>query len=176
MLFFRAPDGGSNISVVAGAGVVSIVNNQNGNVLALRSLASVERLVLVGSNVSSDVFNMFLGTGNSGIEDGVLAYGRGGTGDRLNTFGRPLLNDTFNVADSSFSTGSVSGLRRGGGNPADNAIILAVVGRDVDVNGNKIFSTGFETIRLVTLGGTDTIIDPDALAVILSIWNPLSPD
>jgi peroxidase len=176
VLFVEAPDNGSNISVVAGAGLVTVVNNQNGQVLGLRTLGSVERVILVGSAFNSDVFNMFLGGANDRIEDGVVAYGRGGTGDRLNVFGRPLINDTFTVADSSFSTGSVTGLRRGGGNPADNAITLSVSGRDVDVNGNDIFSTGFETTRLVTLGGDDTIIDPELLAVVVSIWNPLDDE
>jgi hypothetical protein len=140
-------------------------------------MSSVERVVLVGSNTNADVFNIFMAASNGGIEDGIVAYGRGsaaGTMDVLNIYGRILQHDTFTVADTSFSTGSVTGLRRGGGNPADNAITLSVSGRDVDVNGNKIHSTGFETTRLVTLGGNDEIIDPDMLALVALYWNPLS--
>ena len=44
----------------------------------------------------------------------------------------------------------------------------------VDINGNSILSTDMETTRLVTLFGSDIIINPDALAVIVSLWNPLS--
>lgn len=173
VLFVKAPEGGSNISVIAGAGVVTVLNTQTGQVLALRTLASVEKVVLVGSS-SSDVFNLFLGSGNGGIEDGVVAYGRGGDGDRLNVFGRAFASDTFSVTDTSFSTGGVTGLRRGNGNPADNAISFDVDGTDVDVNGNRISSTDFETIRLVKLGGQDTITDPDMLALVVNLWNPWS--
>jgi hypothetical protein len=159
VLFFETPANISNISVVAGAGLVTILNTDNGHVLAVRALSNVERV----------------GFANNGIEDGITAYGRGsaaGTSDVLNVYGRPLISDTFSVTDSSFSTGSVTGLRRGGGNPANNAITLAVTGRDIDVNGTDIFSTGFETTRLVTLGGNDTIIDPDLLAIVATLWNP----
>jgi len=177
VLFVDTGNAGSNISLVAGAGLVTVINNDNGNVLALRTLASVERVVLVGSNSAADVFNLFIGAANNGIEDGVVAYGRGsafGTNDVLNVYGRLLQRDTFTVADSSFATGSVTGVRRGNGNPANNAITLAVSGRDIDVNGNDIFATGFETTRLVKLGGNDTIIDPDLLALVVGLWNPLS--
>jgi hypothetical protein len=179
VLFFDAGEAGSNISLVAGAGVVTILNTNNGNVLAVRSLASVERVVLVGSNSAADVFNLFIGAANNGIEDGIVAYGRGsaiGTKDILNVYGRLLQHDTFTVTDSSFETGSVTGLRRGGGNPANNAITLSVSGRHVDVNGNKVFSTGFETTRLVTLGGNDTIIDEGLLALVFAFWNPQNED
>ncbi len=176
VLLFEAPDDGANISVVAGAGLVSIVNNQNGHVLAVRSLASVERVILVGSAAAADVFNLFIAFANNGIEDGVVAYGGGSTGDRLNVFGRPFLHDTFTVSDSSFTANTVDVLRRGDGNPEENAISQSVSGRDVTVNGNNIFSSGFETTRLVTLGGRDTIIDPDMLAVVFALWNPLSDD
>jgi len=147
--------------------------------LAVRLLGNVERVVLVGSQTAADVVNLFVGFANNGIEDGIVAYGRGsalGTNDVLNVYGRPLISDTFTVTDSSFSTGSVTGLRRGGGNPANNAIILSVTGRDIDVNGTDIFSTGFETTRLVTLGGNDTIIDPDLLALVETLWNPQNDD
>ena len=64
VLFVEAPDNGSNISVTAGAGIVTVTNTQNGNVLALRALANVERVILVGSTTSTDVFNLFLGSAN----------------------------------------------------------------------------------------------------------------
>jgi hypothetical protein len=179
VLFLETPAAGSNISLIAGAGVVTVLNTHTGSVLALRSLASVERVVLVGSNTAADVFNLFIGAANHGIEDGIVAYGRGsaaGTNDVLNVYGRLFQHDTFTVTDSSFSTGSVTGLRRGGGNPPNNAVILSVSGRDVDVNGNKVFSTGFETTRLVTRGGNDTIIDLDALALVFAFWDAQNDD
>lgn len=170
VLFFEAPDAGSNISVIAGSGVVSIVNTDNGNVLALRSLAGVERVVLAGSATSADVFNLFIASANNGIEDGVVAYGGGSTGDRLNVYGR-LAHDTFTVSDSSFTANTVGVLRRGGGNPADNAISQLINGREVAVNDNDVFSWGFETTRLVTRGGNDTIIDPGLLALVFAWWD-----
>lgn len=176
VLIVEAPDAGSNLSVVAALGVVTVINNQTGSVLAVRSASTVERVILVGSDTSADVFNLFLGAANGGIEDGVVAYGRGGTADRLNVFGNPFVSDTFTVADSSFTTGSVTGLRRGSGNPAENAVIQSVSGRNVGVNGNNVFSSGFETTRLVTLFGNDTITDPLGLALVSSLWNPLSND
>ncbi|MEQ8789010.1 MAG: peroxidase family protein [Pirellulaceae bacterium] len=179
VLFVEAPSDGANLSVVAAAGVVTVVNNDNGQVLALRSLANVERVVLVGSSTSADVFNLFVGYANGGIEDGIVAYGRGsapGTSDVLNVYGRLLQHDTFTVTDSSFSTGTVTGLRRGNGNPANNAITLDVSGRDVDVNGNNIFSSGFETNRLVTLGGYDSIINDDLLELLVARWHDPGSD
>src|SRR5262249_51660162 len=95
---------------------------------------------------------------------------------RLNVYGRPLIQDAFTVADTSFATGSVTGLRRGGGNPADNAITLAVSGRRVGINNNTIDAFGFETTRIVTLFGTDTVFDPLSLAFAVNVWNPLSSD
>lgn len=176
VLFFETPANVSNISVVAGAGLVTILNTDNGNVLAVRTLGNIERVVLVGSKTAADVVNLFVGFANNGIEDGIVAYGRGsaaGTMDVLNVYGRPLISDTFTVTNSSFSTGSVTGLRRGGGNPANNAITLSVTGVNIDVNGTDIFATGFETIRLVTLGGNDTIfIDPTVLALVETLWDP----
>jgi hypothetical protein len=175
-LVFEAPAAGSNVSLVAGAGVVSLVNNKNGQVLDIRSLANIRQVVLVGSENGPDVFNLFVAAANGGIEDGILTFGGGSTGDRLNVFGRPLIHDTFTVADSSFSTGNVTGLRRGDGNPDDNAVIQSVGGRDVDVNGNDIVSFGFETTRIVTLGGNDTVIDPAGLAIVTSLWDPTRDD
>ena len=46
--------------------------------------------------------------------------------------------------------------------------------RSVGVNGNLIFGTGFETLRLVTLGGNDTILDPGGLAEVVNLWDPRS--
>ena len=40
------------------------------------------------------------------------------------------------------------------------------------MNGNDIFGTGFETLRLATLGGADHITDPQELALIVALWNP----
>ena len=123
-------------------GVVTIIEQPERQRSRRPALRTVERRGPGRVERSNDVFNLFIATANGGIEDGVLAFGRGGTGDRLNVFGRPLINDTFTVTNTSFSTGSVTGLRRGGGNPADNAITLAVAGRDVDVNGNDLLHSG----------------------------------
>jgi peroxidase len=166
VLVFEAPKAGSNVSVVAALGVVTIVDNQTGDILALRSLNSVSRVILVGSNTSSDVFNLFIAASGGGLEDGVVVYGNGGTGDRLNVFGRLLQSDAFTVTDTTYSTGSVDVL--------GPDIVRTISGADVTVNGNEIYSSGFETLRIVTLFGNDTVIGDTALATIVSLWNPLS--
>jgi peroxidase len=175
VVVIKAPDAGSNLSVVAGAGVVSVIDNQNGEVLALRSLDNVEQVIIAGSTTSADVFNLFIAAANGGLEGGVVAYGGGSMGDRLNVFGLPLVPDTFTVADTSFSTGSVGVLARGGGNPAENAITQSVSSADVTVNGNAISASGFETLRLVTLTPAGTVNNPDNVAIqVVTVWDPLS--
>lgn len=170
VLIFEAPAVGSNISVIAGAGLVSIVDTHTGQVHALRTLSSVKQVMLIGSDAAADVFNVFIASANGGIEYGVVAYGGGSTGDRLNVYGRPFLHDTFTVEDESFSTGTVDVQRR----PPENALTQTVSRRKLSVNGNNIFASGFETTRLVTLGGHDTIVDPDMLALVFTVWNPWS--
>ena len=172
VLIFEGRESGSNISVTTSNGELKITSTRTGSILAQRSLSSVKQVILVGSNTAPDVFNLFIASAQGGIEDGVVAYGGGSTGDRLNVFGRSNTRDRFNVTDSSFTTGSVDVLRR----PPENAITLSVSGRIVEVNGNDIFSTGFETTRLVTRGGGDIISDPDDLAEVVSAWNPLDDD
>jgi hypothetical protein len=170
VLIYEAPDAGANVSVIAAAGFVSIVDNQTGQVLALRSLADVSQVVLVGSDTAADVFNMFLGAANGGLEGGVTAYAGDSGGDRLNVFGLPFTNDTFGVTG-----GTVSANMTAVHDP-DVVDERSVESRDVTVNGNRILGTGFETTRLVTLGGSDAILDPLSLALVASVWNPLSWD
>jgi hypothetical protein len=170
VMIIKAPEGGSNLSVVAGAGVVTVINNNNGQVLGLRSLAGVSQVILVGSKTSPDVFNLFLAGANGGLEDGVVAYGGGGIDDRLNVFGLPLIKDTFEVAGATVSNNITSA------EDPDIVVQRSVDTRTVTVNNNKIFGTGFDTLRLVTLGGGDVIIDPGTLALVVSLWNPLSDD
>jgi hypothetical protein len=168
VMIFEAPEAGSNISVVAAAGVVTIINNANGHILDVRPLNNVSQVILVGSDTAADVFNLF--TAGGGLESGVVAYGGNSDADRLNVFGRPLTNDTFTVSGATVSNNMTSA--------ADSDIIVerSVETRNVSVNGNQIFGTGFETLRLVTLGGSDTISDPQALAIVTALWNPLSDD
>jgi hypothetical protein len=154
VLIYKAPTAGANVSVIAALGVVTIINNDNGSILAVRSLSSVSRLLLIGSDSGADVFNLFVASANGGIENGISVYGGGGSGDRVNVFGRALQQDTFVVSGSNFSPDVVN----------------------VKVNGNKIMSSGFETTRIVTLFGNDIIVDPNLLAMIVSLWNPLSDD
>jgi hypothetical protein len=176
VVVIKAPESGSNLSVVAGLGALAVVDNHSGQVLALRSLESVSQVILFGSHTAADVFNIFIAAANGGLEDGVIAYGGNSTGDRLNVYGLPLIQDTFTVDDSSFSTGNVDVLARGDGNPDENAITQAVTGRTVTVNDNVIQSTGFETTRLVTLGGDDIITGAAGLAEVVNVWNPFSND
>jgi hypothetical protein len=170
VLIYEAPDAGANVSVIAAAGFVSIVDNQTGRVLALRSLADVTQVVLVGSDTAADVFNMFLGAANGGLEGGVTAYAGDSGGDRLNVFGLPFISDTFGVA------GGVVSANMTAVNDPDVVVERSVDTRDVTVNGNRVLGTGFETTRLVTLGGSDAILDPLSLALVASLWNPLSWD
>ena len=85
-------------------------------------------------------------------------------------FGRPLTNDSFNVAGETISNNITSS--------ADADIVLerSVESRSVAVNNSNVFGTGFETLRLVTLGGTDTILDPGALALVVNLWDPRNDD
>jgi hypothetical protein len=165
VLVFEAPEEGANVSVVAGLGLVTVLNNDTGQVLALHSLANVEQIILVGSQSAADFFNLFIAGANGGIEGGVVVYGGNSAGDRLNVYGRLLTHDTFTVADTSFTTGSVD--------TAGNDTTVSVDGLSVDINGNAIFATGIETTRLLTLGGGDSVIDPDLLALVLAYWDPL---
>ena len=107
VIVFEAPDDGANVSLLAGLGVVTIIDNDTGHVRALRSLDSVSQVILVGSNASADVFNIFLAAANGGIEDGVIVYGGSSAGDVLNVYGLPVIGDTFNVTDGSFEIKSM---------------------------------------------------------------------
>jgi hypothetical protein len=99
VLVVEAPTGGSNITVVAGAGLVSVLNLATGQ-LTIRSLASVSQVILVGSHSAADVFNVAIGAANGGLEHGVLVHGGGSSGDVLNVVGT-LRADTIDVdADS----------------------------------------------------------------------------
>jgi peroxidase len=170
VLIYEAPDAGSNVSLVAGLGVVTLLNTDNGQVLAVRALASVSKVILVGSATSPDVFNLFMSLAGGGIENGVTVYGRNSAGDRLNVFGTPFVEDTFTVSGQTVSANTTTA--------ADSNIVLqrSVQARDVTINGNKIAATGVETVRLVTLGGNDNIIDPGMLALIVTLWNPQNDD
>lgn len=170
VLIFEAPDAGSNVSVVAGAGVVTLIDNQTLRPIATRSLSNVSQVILVGSNTAPDVFNVFIAAASGGIEDGVVVYGGGSAGDRLNVYGRPLTSDTFTVSGGTVSANTTSG------NNADVVLQRSVESRKVGVNGNNTFATGIETVRLVTLGGNDTIIDPALLAIVVSLWDPRNPN
>jgi peroxidase len=166
VVVIETPDAGANISVVAALGVLTVINNDNGQVLSVRSLAGVQSLILVGSDTSSDVFNLFIGAANGGIELGVSAYGGSGLGDVLNVFGLPLISDTFVVSGQTISNNITAA------NNPDVVVEREVEAVNVSVNNNNIFGTGFETLRLVTLGGADNITDPDNLALIMALWNP----
>jgi hypothetical protein len=170
VMVFEAPEAGTNVSVISAGGLLTIVNSNNGQVLAARPLANVSELILVGSNTSADVFNLFLGAANNGIENGVTVYGGGSDGDRLNVFGRALTGDSFTVAGESVSNNITSA--------ADSGVVVerSVDTRTVGLNGHVLFGTGFETLRLVTLGGNDSILDPGGLAEVVNLWDPRSDD
>jgi hypothetical protein len=170
VMIFEAPEAGTNVSVISAGGLLTIVNNNNGQVLSSRSLANVSELILVGSNTSADVFNLFLGAANNGIENGFTVYGGGSDGDRLNVFGRPLTGDSFTVAGETVSNNITSA--------ADSGVVVerSVNTRSVGLNGHVFFGTGFETLRLVTLGGNDNILDPGGLAEVVNLWDPRRDD
>ncbi|MCI0380799.1 MAG: peroxidase family protein [Gemmataceae bacterium] len=168
VIVFEAPDAGSNISLVAGLGLVSIVDNRTGQVHALNTLSNVSQVILVGSDTAPDFFNLFIAGANGGLEDGVVAYGGSGTGDILNVYGRLLTHDTFNVVNRSFSTNTKDAL--------GTTITLAVGAASVDVNGNTTLASGFEKIRIVTLGGDDSVtIDPSVISAIVEVVNWHNP-
>jgi hypothetical protein len=170
VLVFEAPDSGSNVSLIASGNLLTLFDNTTDSVLAVRSLSGVSQVVLVGSSSGADVFNLYLGGAGGGIENGVTVYGGGTAGDRLNVYGRLLQSDTFTVSGETISADTTTA--------ADDAIVLprAVDALMIDINGNDIFGTGFETLRLVKQGGNDTVIDPQLLAQIVLFWNPDNPN
>jgi hypothetical protein len=170
VMVFEAPEEGANLSVIAAAGAITIVNTDNGRVLASRSLANVSQLVLVGSQSSADVFNLFLGAVGGALENGVAVYGGASDGDRLNVFGRPLTSDSFSVAGETVSNNITSA--------ADPDVVVerTVETRSVGLNSLSLFGTGFESLRLVTLGGNDDVLDPGGLAEVVNLWDPRRDD
>ncbi|MCI0638935.1 MAG: peroxidase family protein [Gemmataceae bacterium] len=168
VIVIEAPDEGANLSVVAGLGVVSVIDNRTNQVLALNTLGNVSQIILVGSDTAPDFFNLFIAGSNGGLEDGIVAYGGNGTGDILNVYGRALQHDSFDVDNRSFTTGTV--------NTLGVDITVGVGGATVDVNGNSIVSSGFEKIRIVTLGGDDSVtFDPSIISAIVEVVNWHNP-
>jgi hypothetical protein len=170
VLVYRAPDAGANVSLVTNNNSVSLIDTARDRVLVSRSLAEVAQVLLVGSDSSADVFNVFIAGANGRIENGVSVYGGGSAGDRLNVYGRAQQFDAFAVSGSILSANTTTA--------ADADIVLqrSAEAREVDINGNDIFGTGFETLRLVTRGGGDTVTDADLLALVVLFWDPESDD
>jgi peroxidase len=140
VLIIEAPPAGSNVTLVAALGVVGVVNNQTGQVLALRSLASVSQVILVGSNTAADVFTVAIAGANGGLEGGVVLYAGNSTGDVLNVIGT-FGQDTITVGANSLSA-----------------------------NGNTIAYSGLERMLVVTLTGNDQVfIDPD-VELEVEVW------
>jgi hypothetical protein len=163
VLTVKTPDAGANISVIATGDIVTVRNNDNGQILAVRSLDSLSQIHLIGSNTASDVFNLFLaGVGND-LEDGVIVSGGSSGGDIMRLYGG-FGHDTFNVANASFSTGMVD--------PLGNDIVRSVSGQSSSVNGLGIQSFGLEKIRIATLTGNDDVnIDPTlTLDIAAGFW------
>lgn len=146
VLIFEAPDEGANVSLVAGLGVLTIVDNNNGEILGLYSLRDIEQVILVGSAMSNDVFNLFVSNARGGIEDGIEVYGGGSSGDILRIYGG-LRHDDFEVGEGTAS-----------------------------VNANDIVFSGIETLGIATLTGRDDVEIADGLSfeVLTQLWfNPL---
>jgi hypothetical protein len=168
VLVFKVPDGGANISLTASNNSLTLSDTQTGKRLARESLHKISQVILVGSNTAADVFNLYLASANGRLENGVVVYGGSSAGDRLNVYGRPQ-NDTFTVANTSFSTSL-----KGPSLLPPETMDQRVTGRKVLVNGNTIESTGFETTRLVRMGGNDTpAAFPPGLASMVDFWDPL---
>jgi peroxidase len=147
VMLFEAPDAGANVSLVAANGNVTLTNTRTGQVLARESLNSVSLVMLVGSEEGRDLFNLYVAGANGGLEDGVEVYGGHSDHDVMNVYGRTVQDE--------FAVGAAA----------------------VDVNNNKIQYSGIESIRIVTLGGSDAVqIDPGVLADVVSWWNPLDED
>ena len=124
-------------------------------------------MILVGSNTAADVFNLFVAAANGGIEDGVVVYGGNSAGDGLNVFGH-----------AGATTRSPSRTRRsrpGGSTSTATTSSRRSTGETATVNGNGIRSSGLETIRLVKLGGTDTIHIGPGIAPIVDVVNLVGP-
>lgn len=170
VIFIQSPAQGSNLSVVAALGVVTVIDNNTLSVISVHPLSEVSTVVLVGSRTNSDVFNLFIASANGGLENGVVAFGRGGSNDVLNVFGRVLTQDTFVVSCQEVNADHTAGP------DADVVVPNRVDQITIMVNGNKSLSTGFETTRIVTLGGSDVIIDPDLIALVVSLWDPTDDD
>jgi peroxidase len=146
VLFFEAGENGANVKLVTtDDGKVKIIKTNSGEVVASKSLSSVSQVILVGSELAPDTFNLFVATAGGGIEDGVQVYGRNSTNDVMNVYGTSG-NDTFVVTPTSAA-----------------------------VNGNSIYYSGLERIRLVKKGGNDSIqIDPNVgpIVDVVDSWNP----
>lgn len=142
VLIFEAPEAGANVSLVAGLGTLSLVDNDSGDVLALHSLRNVSQVVLVGSNASPDVFNLFLANARGGIEDGVVVYGGDSADDVLRLYGG-FRHDDFEVGDG-----------------------------EASVNANDVVFSGIEEVGIATLFGRDDVTIDDDLAfdVLTRFW------
>jgi peroxidase len=169
VLVIHGKDNGGNYSVKQVGSYVKVYDNGNGNLIGSGALSDISTVIVAGSRSAGDVVNLFVAGLNGALEDGVVVYGGGSANDRLNVFGRSS-NDTFVVTGQTVSNNITSA--------ADPDIVVprSVDVRGVTVNGNKIFGTAFETLRLVTLGGNDTITDPGGFAVVVGNWNPSSPN
>lgn len=167
VLIYEAPDAGANVSVVSGLGLVTIINHDTG-VEDISFAGNVNQVIVVGSNTSADVVNVFIANANGNLEGGVVVYGGSSEGDELNVFGRLFGADTFTVSGQ-----TVDAPRTSTSDP-DVVVQQSVDVVEVDVNGNDIFSTGFETVNLIPLFGNTTVIDPDNLAQVLTVLDLLN--
>jgi hypothetical protein len=169
VMVVRARPNGVKVAVGSTPNTVAVVDLGTGQVVDSGSLSALSTIILAGSRSSADVFNVVIGAAAGGLEGGVVAYGGGTAGDRLNVYGLPG-NDTFAVTGATVTNNITSAA------DADVVVTRSVDVRGVTVNGNSIFGTGFETLRLVTLGGTDTISDPGGFATVVSVWDPTRTD
>lgn len=167
VLVYEAPDEGANVSIVTGVGLVSIINHDTGTIEEINTLGNISQVIFVGSDTSADVVNIFIANANGGLEGGVVAYGGGSEGDQLNIFGRLFKSDVFTVSGETVEAPRTS--------TSDSDVIVerSVDVVEVDVNGNGIFSTGFESVNLIPLFGNDTILDPQELAQVLTVLDLL---
>ena len=166
VLVFEARDSGVNVSLVADAGRVSLVDNRTGRTITSRALGEVSQVILVGADASPDFFNLFLGAADGRIEDGVLVFAGNSAGDVLNVYGTPG-RDRFSVADATVTTGLV--------NAIGDEVVRTYDGQAASVNGNGIRSSGIEQIRLVKRGGSDTVQIGPGIAPpidVLNWWDP----
>ncbi|MBA2117808.1 peroxidase family protein [Bremerella alba] len=143
VLILEAPEAGANVSVFVTQNFVTVVNNDNGQIISRQSQDEVSRVILVGSNTSADTVNLFMANGQGSLEHGIELYGCDSADDVLRLYGG-LGHDDFVIGNGTAS-----------------------------VNNNDVIFSDIESLEIATLLGRDTVDVEDDLPfdVIVRFWN-----